>query len=175
MPTRTHDDIKKLRRSVERIRKLSDRAVGLGPFGIGLDGLLAWIPGAGAAYSVGAGGLLILHAVRARARPQTIAKMVAFLTADALTDVVPIPLLPAVADMLFTGHAWAADALLEDLDHTLYYPGTRLEAEADPAFREELIRMAEDRRSGRAPKERRIVYLGEPVGGPLSRSAAAPP
>ena len=164
MQARSHADIKKLRRSVDRIRKLSDRAVGLGPFGVGLDGLLAWIPGAGAAYSVGAGGLLIMHAVRARARPETIAKMVAFLTADALTDVVPIPLLPAVADMLFVGHKWAADVLLKELDQTLYYPGTRAEAEADPQFRDELIRLAEERRSGRAPKARRIVYLGEEPG-----------
>ena len=45
-------------RAAERIKRLSDRLVGIGPVGIGLDGVLAWVPVAGTAYSLGAGGLL---------------------------------------------------------------------------------------------------------------------
>ena len=45
-------------RTAERIKRLSDRLVGVGPFGLGLDGVLAWIPGAGTAYSAVAGLLL---------------------------------------------------------------------------------------------------------------------
>ena len=59
-------------RSAEQIKRLSDRVVGVGPIGIGLDGLLSWVPGANAVYSVTAGGLLVLHAIRAKATPVTL-------------------------------------------------------------------------------------------------------
>lgn len=45
-------------RSTEQIKRLSDRLVGIGPFGIGLDAVLDWIPGLGPIYSAGAGALL---------------------------------------------------------------------------------------------------------------------
>jgi hypothetical protein len=161
MRLRSHRDLNGLRRSVERVRKLSDRVVGIGPFSLGLDGVLAWIPGAGAAYSVGAGGLLLLQAMRAQATPATLARMAGLLLADTLTDVIPIPLAPAVADMLFTGHKWAADTLLRHIDETLYYEGTKAEAEADPAFRQHLSELAEARRGGAPREKKRIIYLGE--------------
>src|SRR4051812_33265186 len=124
MRARSHRELQGLRGSVNRVRKLSDRVIGIGPFSLGLDGVLAWIPGLGAAYSVGAGGYLLYQAVRAHARPGTLAKMAGLLVADSLTDVIPIPFAPAVADMVFTGHKWAADELLKHLDETLYYEGT---------------------------------------------------
>ena len=158
MRARSHRELHRLRGSVNRVRKLSDRVVGIGPFSLGLDGVLAWIPGFGLAYSLGAGGFLLYQGLRAHARPGTLAKMAGFLVADSLTDVIPIPLAPAVADMVFTGHKWAADALLKHLDETLYYEGSKAEAEADPAFREHLKDLAEQRRSG-ALKAKRIVYL----------------
>ncbi|HTI66759.1 MAG TPA: DUF4112 domain-containing protein [Caulobacteraceae bacterium] len=160
MFARSHRDLHGLRASVERTRKLSDRVIGLGPFSLGLDGVLAWIPGLGFAYSVAAGGFLVLQAVRARARPATVLKMLGLLAADSLTDVIPIPLAPAVADMVFTGHKWAADALLKHLDETLYYEGTKAEAEADPAFRQHLLQLAEQRRAGSPPLHKRVIYLG---------------
>ena len=49
-------DIEKIWSNVEGVKKLSDRAVGVGPFGVGMDGLLTWIPVVGDAYTVGAGG-----------------------------------------------------------------------------------------------------------------------
>ena len=52
-------DIEKIWSNVEGVRKLSDRAVGVGPFGIGMDGLLTWIPWVGDVYTVGAGGWLM--------------------------------------------------------------------------------------------------------------------
>jgi hypothetical protein len=160
MVVRSHRQLQGLRTSVERVRKWSDRVWGVGPFGLGLDGVLAWIPGAGAAYSVGAGGFLLWQAWRAHAPPTTIARMAALIAADSLTDMIPIPLAPAVADMLFTGHKWAADTLLKHLDETLYYEGTRAEADTDPAFRKHLDALAGERR-----RPKRIVYLKETVGG----------
>lgn len=159
MRARSHRELHGLRGSVVRIRKLSDRIIGIGPFSLGLDGVLAWIPGVGVAYSLGAGGYLLYQAVRAHARPGTLAKMAGFLAADSLAGVVPIPFAPAVADMMFTGHKWAANALLEHLDETLYYEGSKADAEADPEFREHLLDLAEQRRAGAPLKAKRIVYL----------------
>lgn len=64
-------------RSAERIKRLSDRLVGIGPFGIGLDAVIDWIPGLGPIYSAGAGALLVGHALSARASAATILRMVA--------------------------------------------------------------------------------------------------
>jgi hypothetical protein len=152
MFVRSHRDLHVLKRSVEQVNKLSDRLIGIGPFGIGLDGITAWIPGVGALYSAAAGGFLMVQAVRARAAPMTLAHMAAILLADTFTDLIPIPVAPAVTDMLFTGQKWAANALLKHMDRTLYYEGTRAEADADAEFQRHL---AEGGARGR-----RIVYLG---------------
>ena len=138
-----------------RTRRLSDKIIGIGPFSIGIDGVLSWIPVVGLIYSVSAGGFLLLQAVRARASAGTLARMVGLLIADSATDLVPVPLATDVADMLFTGHKWAADALLKDMEDTVYYPGAKHEAQADPRFHEVMARV----RSGEDPR-RRVVFLG---------------
>ena len=43
-------------RNAERIKKLSDNLIKVGPWGLGLDGVLAWVPVAGTVYSLGTGG-----------------------------------------------------------------------------------------------------------------------
>lgn len=101
-------------RSAEQIKRLSDRVIGVGPIGIGLDGLLAWVPGANAVYSVTAGGLLMLHAVRSKAAPMTLGKMAAFLLADSATSAVPV--VGWTVDMLFPGHLMAARELQKDIE-----------------------------------------------------------
>ena len=159
MRATSHRDLHTVRRSVERVRKLADRVIGIGPFGIGLDGVTAWIPGAGVVFSVVAGGMLMLDGVRARARPGVLAHMAALLIADSLTDLVPVPIAPAVVDMLFTGHKWASNVLLKHMDETIYYEGTREEAEADREFRDHLADLADEQRGGAPPRKRRIVYL----------------
>ncbi|MFZ0269424.1 DUF4112 domain-containing protein [Caulobacter sp.] len=101
-------------RQAETIKRLSDRLIGIGPFGIGLDGVLAWAPGVGLAYGLGAGGLLLYHAVQARASGPTLARMAAYLAADNLSDTVPI--LGWAVDTLFPGHLLAAKALQKDIE-----------------------------------------------------------
>ena len=59
-------------RSAETLKKLSDRVIGFGPFGVGLDGLLTWIPGAGLIYSAGASMFLLWSAVRSGAFKSTL-------------------------------------------------------------------------------------------------------
>jgi hypothetical protein len=101
-------------RSAERIKRLSDNLVGIGRFGIGLDGVLAWVPGANLAYSVGAGGLLLYEAVQAGAAPFTLARMAAYLALNsAMTEV---PFIGWAMDTLFRGHLMAANALQKDIE-----------------------------------------------------------
>jgi len=101
-------------RSAERIKRLSDNIVGLGRFGVGLDGVLAWIPGANLLYSVGAGGLLVYEAVKSGASPWTLARMGGYLAANsALTGV---PVVGWAMDTLFRGHLMAANALQKDIE-----------------------------------------------------------
>jgi hypothetical protein len=101
-------------RSAETIKRLSDRLIGIGPVGIGLDGVLAWVPGAGLAYGLGAGGLLLFHAVQANASPATLARMTVYLAADNLSDTIPV--LGWAVDTLFPGHLMAAKALQKDIE-----------------------------------------------------------
>ena len=159
MRARSHRDLHAVKRSVEGVRKLSDRIIGIGPFGIGLDGLTGWIPGVGLVYSVIAAGSLLLNGVKARAGALTLAHMAALLVADSLTDVIPVPVAPAVADMLFTGHKWASNVLLKHMDETIYYEGTRNEAAADREFRDHLAGLAAQQGPGGPKAKRRIVYL----------------
>ena len=76
MARRSIADIEKIWSNVEGVKKLSDRAVGIGPFGIGLDGLLTWIPVVGTVYSVGAAGWLLIQAAQARATPATLLRII---------------------------------------------------------------------------------------------------
>jgi hypothetical protein len=153
MHARSHQDLHDIRRSVEGVKKLSDRVVGIGPFGIGLDGITAWIPFVGAAYSTVTAVFIMWQGVKARASMGTMLHMGAVLFADAMTDVVPVPIAAPVVDMLFTGQKWAANALLKHMDETVYYEGTQAEGELDQEFRAHLDVL---RRSGGG---RRVVYL----------------
>ena len=111
-------DIRRARWAIERIARLSDSIVAIGPFGIGLDGLLAWIPFVGDAYSVAAGVLLVLLGVRVRAPGTTLAAVAALVGLRSVADLVPV-VGPAMVD-LFRGHRLAAGLLLEMIDKTLY-------------------------------------------------------
>jgi hypothetical protein len=103
-----------IHRQVDRLRKYSDRVIGIGPFGVGLDGVLAWVPVAGTVYSAGAGAWLIAQAVRAGASPFTIARMVGYLGLDTVSSATPIA--GQLVDFLFPGHLMAARALLKDIE-----------------------------------------------------------
>jgi hypothetical protein len=101
-------------RTAERIKHVSDNIVGIGKFGIGVDGVLAWIPGVNATYSIGAGTLLIYEAMVAKASAGTIAKMAFYLLADSATSAVPV--FGWAVDTLFPGHTMAAKVLQKDIE-----------------------------------------------------------
>jgi hypothetical protein len=149
---RSHIDLHNIRNSIERTKKLSDNVIGIGPLGIGLDGLLTWIPGAGELYSLGAGLLLIYDGVRARAAPMVLLQMTAIIVIDTLAGAAKT--LGKLADVLFTGHKWSADLLLNHMEDTIYFEGSRKDVKSSPEYKEILSRI-------RAGKEkRRVVFLG---------------
>ena len=151
MAKRTIADIEKIWSNVEGVKKLSDRVIGIGPFGIGLDGLLAWIPVVNQVYTVGAGGRLIMQAFRAHASPSTLAQMAAYIGLDTATDAVPIA--GYAVDTLFPGHLLAAKALQKDIATTHWVEGTEREAKASGEHDLHLATVRNNR------KLRRIVYL----------------
>lgn len=97
-----------------RIARLSDNLIPIGPWGIGIDGVLAWVPGANTLYSLGAGGLLLYEGYQGGAAPATLIRMAIYLVANsALTEV---PVLGWALDTLFRGHLMAARALQKDIE-----------------------------------------------------------
>ncbi|MGZ8363484.1 MAG: DUF4112 domain-containing protein [Caulobacteraceae bacterium] len=152
MIARSHVDLHNVRHNIERVKKLSDNIIGIGPIGIGLDGLLTWIPFAGAIYSGIAGVMLVGEGIRARAAPTVLVQMGAILLVDTVVGEVPVA--GNVADMLFTGHKWSANMLLKHMDETIYVEGTRAEAKG----KREYADLLECIRTGK--EKRRIVFLG---------------
>jgi hypothetical protein len=100
--------------NAERIKRLSDGLIRIGPWGLGLDGILSWVPGANVAYSVGAGALLMFEAVKAQAETGTLIRMGLYLAVNTALDGVPV--VGWAVDTLFRGHAMAAQALQKDIE-----------------------------------------------------------
>jgi len=155
MAKRRIADIEKIWSNVEGVKKLSDRAVGIGPFGIGLDGLLAFIPGVGLAYTVGAAGWLMVQAARAKASPGTLAQMSAYLGLDTFTTLTGEAFfLPAdVIDVLFPGHLLAAKALQRDIASTHWIEDSEAAAKASGDHDRHLETVRGDKTL------KRVVYL----------------
>ena len=107
------DDAHRAWLAAERITRIADRLVGLGPFSIGLDGLLAPVPIAGTAFSLAAGVWLLVEAARVRASSFTLARMAAYVGFRTLASIVPLE--GWLVDILFRGHMLAANALQKDI------------------------------------------------------------
>ena len=150
MARRSLRDIEKIWSNVEGVKKLSDRVIGIGPFGVGMDGLLTWVPGLGIVYSVIAGGWLFIQGVRAKSSPSTLLRMAGYLGLDAATS--EVPLVGDVVDFLFQGHLMAAKALQKDIESTHWVEANEREARASGDHDNHVEAM-------RSQKKRRIVYL----------------
>ena len=154
---RTQAQIDSLRAGLTRVGGLSDNIFKFGPFGIGLDGALAWVPGVGPLYSAAAGVLILVLGWRARAPVTVMTQAVTILFArtavSAAGDVVlPVFVPTEVLVDFFRGHKWASDMLVKSIDNTLYVEGRR--HPSNPAFVETRARI----RAGE--ERRRVVFLG---------------
>ncbi len=65
---KTDSELRAIRDSVSWVGRLSDSLVRFGPFSLGIDGVLSWIPGVGEVYSTLAGGFIVVQGVRAACR-----------------------------------------------------------------------------------------------------------
>lgn len=110
-------DLEAIRRSVERVGRLSDSLVRIGPFGLGIDGALSWIPGVGEAYSVAAGAFILVQAARARVPPTVFVAAAALIASR--TAITAIPIGGAVASDLYRAHRWSAWLVARAIDRKL--------------------------------------------------------
>ena len=137
---------------------MSDNIVHIGPFGLGIDGILAWVPGVGDLYSLSAGGMLLLMGLRAHAPVGVLMQVATLVGLRSAVGLAAIPLLGpiypaagAVVD-LFRGHKMSADLLVKTIDNTLYVEGVKGDLKSDPVLAEEVDQA---KREGL-----RVVYLG---------------
>jgi hypothetical protein len=113
--------------TAERIKRLADRLIGLGPFSVGIDGLLAPVPVAGTLFSLGAGLWLLWEGLRARASSFTMARMGFYIAFRTVVSIVPIE--GWLVDFLFRGHMLAANALQRDIARRFGAPAAAAIAE----------------------------------------------
>jgi hypothetical protein len=154
MARRSLSDIEKIWSNVEGIKKLSDRVIGIGPFGIGMDGLLTWVPVVGTAYSVIVAFWLMIQGFQARATPSTLLRMAGYLGFDSATSLVgeAIPFAPDLIDTVFQGHLMAGKALQKDIESTHWVEANERDAKASGDHESHIEAM-------RSQQKRRIVYL----------------
>ncbi|MGA9658220.1 MAG: DUF4112 domain-containing protein [Asticcacaulis sp.] len=156
MLAKTHDQVRRIYDQIGVVKRLSDRIIGIGPINlIGLDGILAWIPGAGPAYSVLAGAFILTQGVRARCDPVTLISAFIVLAIDSGVSLFDNPIIPipSIIDTFFQGHLYAAHMIQKDIDKTHYVEGMASEAYRTGAHETHMATM----RSLKGKK--RIVYL----------------
>lgn len=107
-----------IKTNIDTTRRASDRLFGVGPFGVGFDGLLTWMPGIGELYSLGAGLYLLAQGGRARVPGIVMWQVSILLLFDCAITTVPIA--GDLVDMAFAGHLWAAALLRRSIDRTAY-------------------------------------------------------
>jgi len=162
LAARTHFEISRIRAAIERVGTLSDNVVGIGPLKIGLDGILAWIPGVGTVYSLGAAGLLVIQGARARVPAGAMLQVITLLgirtlvtssgEAAAMLTMLPITIPTELAVDFFRAHKWSADILLKAIDNTVYVEGRKHPSNPNYAEIKEQVRSGAERR--------RVVFLG---------------
>jgi hypothetical protein len=75
---------------VERIAWLMDRSIPIGPYRIGLDGILGLLPGGGDFLGALVSGMIVVRAIQTGLPKSAVARMMANLAIDAVLGTVPI-------------------------------------------------------------------------------------
>ena len=119
-------ELTRIRDSVDRLGRLSDGLVRIGPFSLGLDGVLSWIPAVGEIYSGAAAAFILVQGARARVPLHILLTCAALMASRTVVSAVPLAG-PAVAD-LFLAHKWSARMVARAIDRQLGKAG--LEATA---------------------------------------------
>jgi len=156
MFAKSHDEVRRIHESVDTVKRLSDRIIGIGPINIiGLDGILAWFPGVAPVYSVLAGGFILIQGVRARCDATTLAAAFIALAIDSGISVFDNPIIPvgSLIDTFFQGHLYAAHMIQKDIEKTLYIEGNASQAHRDGSHQDNIGEMRNTR------GKKRLVYL----------------
>ena len=106
-----------IRKSVALIGRLSDGLLRIGPFNLGLDAALSWVPGLGEAYSAGAAAFLIVQGARAGVPVSILAVAAALM--GGRTVITAIPIAGTAAADLLTAHRWSARLILAAIDRRI--------------------------------------------------------
>ena len=115
--SRSDAELRSIRDSISLVGRLSDSLIKIGPFSLGIDGVLSWIPGVGEIYSAVAGAFILVQGARAGVSPSILAKAAFILGLRTFSDILPIAG-PLFADV-FTAHKWAARMIVEAIDRKL--------------------------------------------------------
>lgn len=119
--TKSDAELRAIRDSVALVGRLSDGLLRIGPFSLGIDGVLSWLPGLGDLYSTVAGGFIVLQGARAGA-PLPVLGAAALLI-GCRTFVGAVPVAGAAFADVFTAHKWAAAMIVRSIDERLRAPG----------------------------------------------------
>lgn len=151
MRVRNEVDVHNVLENIKTTRWVSDKFVGAGPFGIGLDGILTMFPGIGELYTIAASAYLLVQARKARVPGIVYCQMGALFLVDLAATAVPVT--GDAFDMFFCAHLWAGGLLARAIQRTEYIdhddlPPTGAAIARDP-------RVVEAMKDGK-----RIVVLG---------------
>ena len=110
-------ELTKIRDSVDKLGNLSDSLVRIGPFSLGLDGVLSWVPVVGEIYSGLAAAFILVQGARARVPIHILLSCGALMASRTVVSAVPLAG-PAVADF-FLAHKWSARMVVKAIDKRL--------------------------------------------------------
>jgi hypothetical protein len=120
---KTTSELLAIRDSVALVGRLSDSLIRFGPFSLGIDGILSWIPGVGELYSSAAGVFIVVQGARANVPLPILAGASLLLASRTLAST--IPLAGAAFADLFVAHRWAAGMIVRSIDRQLNTEGPR--------------------------------------------------
>jgi Domain of unknown function (DUF4112) len=138
--TKTDAELRSIRDSVARVGRLSDGLVQVGPFSLGLDGILSWAPGLGDLYSTVAGGFIVVQGARAGVPGPILGGAALLLGCRTLIGAVPVAG-AAFADV-FTAHKWAAAMIVRSIDERLGVPSAAVAPRRPASVRRGLVTVA---------------------------------
>jgi uncharacterized membrane protein len=115
--TKSAAELRAIRDSVALVGRLSDSLVRLGPFSLGIDGVLSWVPGLGDVYSTAAAAFIVVQGARAGVSSSVLGGAAMLLVLRTAIGAFPIAG-SAFADF-FTAHKWAAAMVVRAIDAQL--------------------------------------------------------
>ncbi|HEY5289978.1 MAG TPA: DUF4112 domain-containing protein [Caulobacteraceae bacterium] len=114
---RSQQDLIAIRRSVELVGRFSDGLMRVGPFRLGAEAALSWIPGVGEAYGAAAAIFLIGQGARAEVPAKTLLVTAVLMFGRTVISAVPFAG-PVAADALAL-HGLSARMIVKAIDQKL--------------------------------------------------------